>query len=169
VPTQSVSVIEAGLATIGDVADVQAAAPAPEALTVIVTVEAPSDTTTVPPPNAAEGLTLRMVTSEPLTLALTLELLDAALSAPAALEMDTKAEVEQSVNVTVVGDAARLPPAPHEPVPAPVAVTAIGMLDCPSETVTVELTNAPDGLVRRIVSTLPVIDVVMAPLSAAAL
>ena len=165
---QSLRVTELGLAARLPLPP-QAPAPAPEALTVMVRLDAPSEMSTVPPPNPADGVTLRMVTSEPLTLALTLGLLDAADTGPLALETVTNAAVEQSVRVTVVGDAAKLPLPPHAPAPAPVALTVIGTFDCPSETVTMPPVNEPEGDVRLMVSKLPFTVAVTAPLSGAAL
>lgn len=78
-PLQSVSVTDAGLAAIGGVGELHAPAPAPEAFTVMLTEDELSVTTTVPPPKAADGLVLRMVTNDPLTLAEMLPLLAAAL------------------------------------------------------------------------------------------
>lgn len=165
---QSVKVTEAGFAVIGCVGELQTPVPAPDAVTLTVTEEALSDTTTVPPPKAADGLVRRIVRSEPLTVALTLGLLEAALSVPEAPESDTKAALEQSLRFTVVGVADNAPPVPHVPAPAPVPLTVIGIVVRPSETVTVAVVKAPEGVARLMERTLPVMETVTAPLSDAA-
>lgn len=159
VPTQSVSVSVEGLAVIGWGVP-HAAAPEPLEFTVMLAVDDPSATVTTPPENAEDGFTRRIVRTLPLRLALTLPLLDAALYVPAPPEIMTCAAPLQSVRVTLEGLAMTGLGGfgvGQVPDPAPAPVTSIVRPVAPSETVTVPVVNSPEGFVRRIETTLPLI------------
>lgn len=73
--------------------------------------------------------------------------------------MKTDSELVQFVSVIAAGFVVRLFwPVPQDPDPAPVALTSIVRFEFPSETVTVPPANDPEGTVRRIDTTFPLVE-----------